>query len=69
MFCLVLDLIGAAMVITGWSFIIVFFRKRNHPETADATHVERMMLGVILETVGFLLLMLGLSGLACGTLS
>ncbi len=64
MISLFLGLIGSAMVITGWTFIIVFFRKRNHPEIADATHVERMMLGVIIETVGFLLLMLGLSGLA-----
>lgn len=65
MTCQLISLLGVVMVVVGWTFIIIFFQKRNHPETADAMHVERMMLGVIIETMGFLLLILGVSGSIC----
>jgi hypothetical protein len=68
--CWLMLMLGAAMMVGGGIAIVTFFTAHGarRAEVASVARIEALVLGVVLVTVGFLLLALGVTGTVCQSL-
>ena len=65
--CWIPLVLGASMMVGGAVLLVRFYagRAENRPDVAGLARTESMVLGALLVSIGFLVTVLGITGVIC----